>query len=52
MLSRQRAIVPAIAHVLAWSQKYMRERKVTGSVEVAAVCVYFTYSRMNAVLSV
>ena len=43
-------IIPAVTRVLAWSQKYMRERQVQCIVVVEVVTYCMVINRMSAVL--
>ena len=50
-LSQQyKNIIPAVAEVLAWSQKYMREREVRCLLVCLLVISNVAVYRMNAVL--
>ena len=46
-------VIAAVSRVLAWCQKFMRERKVSYSVITVVICgtmVYLLFYRMSAVL--
>ena len=55
ILSQQhKEVIPAVAQVLAWSQRYMRDRKVHFNTWLSACthvwCGYDVFDRMSAVL--